>query len=110
MTLTIESAARGFAAAGSDSRLAVLQLLVRAGSKGLSVGEIQEKSGIPASTLAHHIRTLAEAGLVTQARSGRSTINRAEFDNLRSLADFLLEECCADSNGESDCKHSRNSP
>ena len=96
MELNLETAARGFAAAGSDSRLSVLQLLVRAGDSGLSVGEIQEKSGIPASTLAHHIRTLAEAGLVSQVRTGRTTLNQAHFENLRALADYLLKECCAD--------------
>ena len=96
MELNLETAARGFAAAGSDSRLSVLQLLVRAGDSGLSVGEIQEKSGIPASTLAHHIRTLAEAGLVSQVRTGRTTLNQAHFENLRALADYLLEECCVD--------------
>ena len=104
MELNLETAAKGFAAAGSDSRLSVLQLLVRAGTAGLSVGEIQEKSGIPASTLAHHIRTLAEAGLVSQVRSGRTTLNQAHFANLRALADYLLEECCADAGaGENNC-------
>ena len=104
MEINLETAARGFAAAGSDSRLSVLQLLVRAGDSGLNVGEIREKTGIPASTLAHHIRTLAEAGLVSQIKSGRTTLNRAHFENLRALADYLLEECCADAgDGKNHC-------
>ncbi len=48
------------------------------------------------STLAHHLKFLSAGGLVTQEKSGRSTINRASFDALRELADFILSECCAD--------------
>ena len=49
--IAIEEAAQGFAAAGSEPRLAVLLALVRAGEGGLTVGEIQERLAIPASTL-----------------------------------------------------------
>lgn len=35
-----ETAAQGFAAMGSEARLTVLRTLVRAGSEGLSVGDI----------------------------------------------------------------------
>jgi len=36
------------------------------GSGGLQVGEIQPQLGIGASTLTHHLRFLAAAGLVDQ--------------------------------------------
>ena len=60
--LAIEEAAQGFAAVGSEPRLEVLLALVRAGHGGLTVGEIQERVGLPASTLAHHLRFLAAGG------------------------------------------------
>jgi len=41
------TAAQGFAAAGSEPRLAVLLALVRAGEAGLTVGEIQVRVGQP---------------------------------------------------------------
>ncbi|MEO1194074.1 MAG: metalloregulator ArsR/SmtB family transcription factor [Pseudomonadota bacterium] len=91
-----ETAAQGFAAMGSEARLQVIKTLVRAGPEGLSVSEIQERSGIAPSTLAHHLKFLTAAGLVEQERSGRSTINRAAFDRLHALADFITVECCAD--------------
>jgi DNA-binding transcriptional ArsR family regulator len=91
-----ETAARGFAAMGSESRLKVLRALVRAGERGLSVGEIQERTGIASSTLAHHLKFLAAGGLVEQEKVGRSTINRASYDHLTMLADFILHECCAE--------------
>ena len=95
-TLALEEAAQGFAACGSEPRLTVLRLLVRAGAEGLTVGEVQERSGLPASTLAHHLGFLAAGGLVEQERRGRIVINRAAYRRLEALAAFLLEECCVD--------------
>ena len=99
--IALEEAAQGFAACGSEPRLMVLRLLVlrllvRAGDEGLTVGEIQERTAIPASTLAHHLGFLAAGGLVEQERRGRSVINRAAYRRLEALAAFLLEACCAD--------------
>ncbi|MCY4487713.1 MAG: helix-turn-helix domain-containing protein [Deltaproteobacteria bacterium] len=94
--MALEEAAQGFAACGSEPRLTVLRLLVRAGAEGLTVGEVQERSGLPASTLAHHLGFLAAGGLVEQERRGRIVINRAAYRRLEALAAFLLEECCVD--------------
>lgn len=96
--MTPDLAAAGFAAMGSEARLGVLRALIRAGHDGLSVGDIQARTGIAPSTLAHHLKFLAAAGLVEQDRQGRSTITRASFDQLEDLASFILEECCRDTN------------
>ena len=92
----IEEAAQGFAAMGSEARLQVLRTLVKAGRAGLTVGDIQERSGMAASTLAHHLRFLASAGLIEQEKEGRSVISRAAYDRLEALAGYILKECCAD--------------
>lgn len=89
-------AAQGFSAMGSEPRLEVLQTLVKAGETGLLVGEIQNRTGIPASTLAHHLKFLASAGLVVADKNGRTITNRANFGHLKELAAYILEECCAD--------------
>lgn len=94
--LALEEAAQGFAAAGSEPRLEVLLALVRAGPEGLTVGEIQDHVGVPASTLAHHLRFLAAGGLIEQEKAGRAVINRAAYERIEELADFLLRECCKD--------------
>lgn len=91
-----EEAAQGFAAMGSEARLRVLRCLVRAGQPGLTVGEIQDRTDMAPSTLAHHLKFLAAGGLVSQEKSGRTTINRANFTALDTLAQFILSECCAD--------------
>ncbi len=95
--VSLTEAALGFAAVGSEPRLAVLRTLVRAGDDGLSVGEIQERVGQPASTLAHHLRTLAAGGLITQDKRGRAVISCAAYEHIQLLASYLVEECCADS-------------
>lgn len=89
-------AAQGFAAMGSEARLKVLKTLIRAGEEGLTVGEIQDRTGIAPSTLAHHLKFLAAGELVTQEKRGRAVINRASYKQLQNLAQFILSECCAD--------------
>ena len=90
-------AAASFAALGSEQRLLVLRCLVRAGSDGLSIGDLGERTGVTGSTLTHHLKLLAAAGLVKQERQGRSTICAAvAYDEVKALANFLLTECCAD--------------
>ena len=96
--LDVTLAASAFAALGSEQRLSVLRTLVRAGPEGLSIGALGERTGVTGSTLTHHMKILATAGLVTQARQGRSIICAAvAFDQVQSLSTFLLTECCADS-------------
>ncbi|MCX2721725.1 ArsR/SmtB family transcription factor [Roseibium salinum] len=94
--MDLEEAAQGFAALGSEARLQVVLTLVKAGQKGLTVGDIQSRTGMAASTLAHHLRFLSSAGLVSQEKDGRTVINRAAFDHLESLAGYILKECCAE--------------
>ena len=88
--------AAGFSAMGSEARLDVLRTLIRAGGMGLTVGEIQERTGMAPSTLAHHLKFLAAGGVVRQVKQGRTTINSANLETLQELADFILSECCAD--------------
>jgi len=90
-------AARAFAALGSEQRLAVLQVLVRAGPAGLTVGALRKRVGLPASTLTHHLKTLADADLVEQERRGREIYcAAAAYDRIELLSQFLLARCCAD--------------
>lgn len=105
--LALEEAAHGFAAVGSEPRLEVLINLVRAGPDGLTVGEIQQRTGMPASTLAHHLRFLAAGGLIEQQRRGRAVISRANFAHIEQLAGFLLSECCVDARPASATRRAR---
>ena len=96
-TPDLVTAAAAFAALGSEQRLTVLRTLVRAGPGGLSIGDLGARTGVTGSTLTHHMKVLAAAGLVTQARQGRSIICiAAAYGEVKALSDFLLNECCAD--------------
>ncbi len=94
--MDLEEVAQGFAALGSEARLQVVLTLVKAGRKGLTVGDIQTRTGMAASTLAHHLKFLSSAGLVLQEKDGRSVVNRAAVDHLEGLAGYILKECCVD--------------
>jgi ArsR family transcriptional regulator, arsenate/arsenite/antimonite-responsive transcriptional repressor len=84
-------------ALGNPSRLLIFHTLVRAGEPGLTVGVLQERVGIAASTLSHHIQKLVVVGLVSQERRSTTLICRANFAMMRNLVDSLVQSCCADS-------------
>src|SRR5262245_37575923 len=94
--MKVEIASAQLEALGSPVRLKIYRLLVRAGLDGLPVGAVQDRLGMAASTLSHHIRKLIDTGLVTQERLGTTLISRADFDMMRGLIGYLTEECCAD--------------
>ena len=93
--MTISSPhARALAALGHDARLSIFRLLVKAGREGLRVGDIGEHLNIAASTLAHHLSTLVDAGLVSQQKQGREVYNMADYAAVQAVLDFLTSECC----------------
>ena len=91
----IHSSSLALAALGHEARLTVFRLLVKAGPTGLTVGEIGQHTDLAASTLAHHLKTLVEAGLVVQEKRGREVLNRPDFKRIERTIVFLTEECCA---------------
>jgi ArsR family transcriptional regulator, arsenate/arsenite/antimonite-responsive transcriptional repressor len=94
--MNIEQAAKQLEALGHVSRLQVYRTLVRAGEAGLPVGQIQERLGIPGSTLSHHLQRLLLTGLVTQERQATTLICRASYPAMNGLIGYLADECCAD--------------
>ena len=95
--MNVEQAAKQLEALGNTTRLQVYRTLVRAGEAGLPVGQIQERLGIPGSTLSHHLHRLILTGLVTQERQATTLICRANYPIMRDLMGFLTEECCVES-------------
>ena len=89
-----ELAARALAALGNRTRLRMFRLLTRAGLDGLIVSQVQRHLGVPASTLAHHLSTLTQAGLVIQERRGREVVCTADFAAMNELTAYLTEQCC----------------
>ena len=93
--MNIDTAARCLSELGNPVRLEAFRLLVRSGGEGLTVGEIQARLRIPASTLSHHILHLVHAGLIEQHREGRNLRCRVVYGQVDALLSYLTEDCCA---------------
>lgn len=101
MEQSVEIVAKRLAELGHPTRLGIFRLLVQAGSAGLPVGEIQQRLGIPASTLSHHLARLVQADLIVQQRDKNTLFCQPCFDVLQGTLAFLLEQCCQGAcNGE----------
>jgi len=94
MTMT-SSTARALAALGHDARLSIFRLLVKAGDEGLRVSDLGSHLGLAPSTLAHHLSTLVDAGLVVQEKRGREVFSRVDYPVMHDVLNFLTSECCA---------------
>jgi len=100
--MKVEIAAAQLEALGNATRLEIYRKLVRAGTNGTPVGRLQDKMGMPASTLSHHLKRLIETGLVTQERQGTTLICRANYPGMNALIGFLSDECCLDAEENAD--------
>ena len=94
--MRLDDAAARLEALGNPTRLRIYRALVKAGDGGMSVGKLQSKLDVAASTLSHHIKTMLIVGLISQERHSTTLICRANYDVMRSLVGFLVEECCAE--------------
>lgn len=88
------AAVAAFGALAQETRLAVFRLLVQAGPDGMMAGEIAEALKVPASTMSHHLATIERAGLATSRRESRSIFYAANYEGIRALISFLMEDCC----------------
>jgi ArsR family transcriptional regulator, arsenate/arsenite/antimonite-responsive transcriptional repressor len=96
ISMKVEKAAKQLEALGNPTRLQVYRALVGAGDPGLPVGRLQEKLGIAASTLSHHLHRLILTGLVRQERQATTLICRANYAAMDRLVGYLVDECCVD--------------
>jgi len=92
--MQIPTAVEALSALAHGSRLAVFRLLVRAGPEGLPAGEIAREVGALPNTLSSHLTILAHAGLIRSRRDGRSILYSADYEGMRALLGFLMEDCC----------------
>ena len=84
----------GLAALAHETRLDVFRLLVSAGPTGLFAGEIGDRLRVRQNTMSTNLAILSRAGLVRSVREGRSIRYFADFDGMRGLLGFLMQDCC----------------
>ena len=92
--MEIMTAVSRLSALAQESRLSVFRLLVQAGQDGMAAGDVARALGIPANTLSAQFAVLANAGLVTSRREGRSILYAANYDGMSDLLLFLMQDCC----------------
>lgn len=59
------------------------------------MGDIGEHLELAPSTLAHHLSSLVDAGLVVQEKQGREVFNRVDYPAMHRVLSFLTSECCS---------------
>lgn len=82
------------AALGTEPRLRIMRLLLKAHPEGMVVGEIGSELGIPPSTLSHHLEKLKNEGLAAVRRESTFLRYSARTDALQAILSFLFAECC----------------
>ena len=87
-------AVRSLAALAQPVRLQVFRALVVAGPEGMTPGALVDAIAVPGTSLSFHLKELVHSGMVTQERSGRNLIYRAEFERMSALIGYLTANCC----------------
>ncbi|WP_374311773.1 ArsR/SmtB family transcription factor [Dongia sp.] len=100
--MKLEIAAQQLSSLGNPIRLKLFRALVRAGDDGVPCGTLQDKLGIAASTLSHHIKHLMDAGLIRQERQGTTLFCHANYPSMNALVGYLVDECCMDAKCKTD--------
>jgi DNA-binding transcriptional ArsR family regulator len=82
------------AALAQPHRLQIFRALVVQGSDGLTPATLAQALGMPANTLSFHLKALLHADLISQERSGRHLIYRAQYDRMNAVLAYLSQNCC----------------
>lgn len=85
---------KALAALAQPSRLQIFRSLVVKGAQGLTPALLAEQLGMPANTLSFHLKELMYADLISQERSGRNLIYRAQYDRMNAVLAYLSQNCC----------------
>lgn len=92
--MRITTAISALSSLAHEGRLRLFRLLVQAGEEGLPVGELASRADINFTTASAQLQLLARSGLVRNQREGRSIRYLADFDQLRGLIAWLMQDCC----------------
>ena len=85
---------KALSALAQPHRLHIFRALVVKGREGLTPAMLVEKLDMPANTLSFHLKELAHAELISQERSGRNLIYRAQFERMNTVLAYLTQNCC----------------
>lgn len=89
-----------FESLSSGIRLDIYRLLVHAAPDGMVAGDIGAALELAPSNLSFHLKTLAQAGLLSVEQEGRFLRYRANISLMNALVDYLTAECCGGNPGQ----------
>jgi ArsR family transcriptional regulator, arsenate/arsenite/antimonite-responsive transcriptional repressor len=81
-----EQLARRFRALGDPTRVRLLSLIAAYDKREACICDLTEPVGLSQPTVSHHMKQLADAGLVTREQRGKWAYYRIVDDALASLA------------------------
>jgi ArsR family transcriptional regulator, arsenate/arsenite/antimonite-responsive transcriptional repressor len=84
-----ESLARIFRALGDPTRVRLLSLIAAHADREACVCDLTDPVGLAQPTVSHHLKQLAEAGLITREQRGKWAYYRVVQTTLDSLANSL---------------------
>jgi DNA-binding transcriptional ArsR family regulator len=85
---------KALSALAQPHRLQIFRALVVQGAEGLTPAMLSEALTLPAATLSFHLKELLHAELISQERSGRNLIYRAQYEQMNAVLSFLPHNCC----------------
>jgi DNA-binding transcriptional ArsR family regulator len=92
--------AKVLAALGHEGRFQVFRMLAQAGPRGLAAGEVVRRVGNLQNTTSTHLGVLANVGLVSGRREGRSIIYAVARTRFTEALEFLTEDFFQDHSGD----------
>lgn len=87
-------------ALGNEARLSIIKLLLSALPGEMAAGEIGRQTGIPNSTLSHHLDRLRKERLVRSRKEKQWVWYSVDVETLTDLVDFLYIDCCGGLSGK----------
>jgi ArsR family transcriptional regulator len=84
-----ERIARVFKAMGDPTRVMLLSLIAGSEDREACICDLTEPVGLSQGTVSHHMKLLAEAGLVTREQRGRWAYFSLNDEALEAAADAL---------------------
>jgi predicted transcriptional regulator len=79
---------------GSQIRLSIFKMLIKAGKCGLKPTYISEKLDIKPNKLSFHLSGLKKSELINCTKKGRELTYFANYQTINQLVEFLFENCC----------------
>ncbi len=93
--MDIQKALIIFDALSQETRLKAFRLLIKAGLKGLTAGDIGKELNIAHNTLSFHLSHLCKHGVISSKKEGRCMIYSAKLEIIHELVAFIVSDCCS---------------